>query len=150
MLDPLRQGLLSRMGIQEWQVRRPALLGAEPVPPPMPGTAEAAASSQPSPYLADPLPATQSSHAKHALPAGRLWIVADRLPAPTLLADVCLLLGFSPQEVSLVPSLTPGMVTPLLWLEEVDPAWPQALICPLQPSAAQKRALWQQLRQRLT
>lgn len=146
MLDPLRQGLLSRMGIQEWQVRRPALLGAEPVHTPMPGTAEAAAS----PYLADPLPATQRSHAKHALPAGRLWIVADRLPAPTLLADVCLLLGFSPQEVSLVPSLAPGMVTPLLWLEEVDPAWPQALICPLQPSAAQKRALWQQLRQRLT
>lgn len=148
MLDPLRQGLLSRMGIPQWQVRRPALLGAEPAPEQ--DTAEAAAASPPSQHLVEPLTSQESRHAKPTLPAGRLWIVADSLPAPTLLADVCLLLGFGTQEVSLVPSLDPGMATPLLWLEAADPAWPRALVCPLHPSAAQKRALWQQLRQRLS
>lgn len=148
MLDPLRQGLLSRMGIPQWQVRRPALLGAEPAP--TEDTADVAAPSPPSQLVVEPRINMPSRQAKPPLPAGRLWIVADSLPAPTLLADVCLLLGFGTQEVSLVPSLDPGMATPLLWLEAADPAWPQALVCPLQPSATQKRALWQQLRQRLS
>ena len=39
--------------------------------------------------------------------------------------------------------------SPLLWLTEANPERPDALICPLAPSAAQKRALWQQLRQHL-
>ena len=56
-------------------------------------------------------------------PSGKLWILASRLPA--------------------------GHTPPLLWLEAADPAWPEALICPLTPSPAQKRALWQQLKGRL-
>lgn len=30
MQDPVRQSMLARMGIQSWQLRRPALLGADP------------------------------------------------------------------------------------------------------------------------
>ncbi len=32
MQDPVRQSMLARMGIQSWQLRRPALLGADPAP----------------------------------------------------------------------------------------------------------------------
>ena len=82
-------------------------------------------------------------------PSGKLWILASRLPAPGLLADLCQLLGIGSDEVSLLSSLPAGHTPPLLWLEVADPAWPEALICPLTPSPAQKRALWLQLKGRL-
>lgn len=82
------------------------------------------------------------------MPDGKLWLLAPQLPAQPLLADICQLLGITPEEVSLLGKMPAGE-PPLLWLIEGDPRWPDALICPLAPSAAQKRALWQQLRQRL-
>lgn len=139
MQDPVRQSMLTRMGIQSWQLRRPALLGAAPAP-----------------ELAQN--ATQPGHTAPAtsapLPSGKLWLLAPQLPATTLLADICQLLGMTPDEVSLLSELPPADLqtagaSPLLWLTEANPERPNALICPLTPSAAQKRALWQQLRQHL-
>lgn len=134
----LRQHLLARMGIPSWQLRRPALLaGHQAAPAP---ASEAQASQQ----EAVPAPAVPSEP-----PSGKLWILASRLPAPVLLADLCQLLGIGSDEVSLLSSLPAGHTPPLLWLEAADPAWPEALICPLTPSPAQKRALWLQLKGRL-
>lgn len=134
----LRQHLLARMGIPSWQLRRPALLAgyqATPVP---------ANEPQANQQEAAPAPAVPSEP-----PSGKLWILASRLPAPGLLADLCQLLGIGSDEVSLLSSLPVGRTPPLLWLEAADPAWPEALICPLTPSPAQKRALWQQLKGRI-
>lgn len=134
----LRQHLLARMGIPSWQLRRPALLAgyqATPVP---------ANEPQANQQEAAPAPAVPSEP-----PSGKLWILASRLPAPVLLADLCQLLGIGSDEVSLLSSLPAGHTPPLLWLEAADPAWPEALICPLTPSPAQKRALWLQLKGRL-
>ncbi|MGL6350668.1 MAG: DNA polymerase III subunit psi [Aeromonas sp.] len=129
MQDPVRQSMLARMGIQHWQLRRPALLGNAHQPAAM------AQLSQP----------TQTT--------GKLWVVAPALPAATLLADICQLLGIRPDEVSLIsalPASLPAMSpTPLLWLTADGPDEVTALHCPLAPNAAQKRALWQQLRQHL-
>jgi len=139
MQDPVRQAMLARMGIQGWQLRRPALLGLDPTP----DLAETAAQSgQPAPASSEPLP------------TGKLWLLAPHLPATTLLADICLLLGITPDEVSLLSDLPPADqqtadTSPLLWLTQANPERPDALICPLAPDAAQKRALWQQLRQHL-
>ncbi|PHS84013.1 hypothetical protein AAW02_19340 [Aeromonas dhakensis] len=134
----LRQHLLARMGIPSWQLRRPALLaGHQAAPAP-------ANESQANLQEAAPAPAVPSEP-----PSGKLWILASRLPAPVLLADLCQLLGIGSDEVSLLSSLPAGHTPPLLWLEAADPAWPEALICPLTPSPAQKRALWQQLKGRL-
>ncbi|MGH1410644.1 MAG: DNA polymerase III subunit psi [Aeromonas sp.] len=139
MQDPVRQSMLARMGIQSWQLRRPALLGANPSP----GLEQDA--TQPGQMsLANGTP----------LPGGKLWLLAPQLPATTLLADICQLLGMTPDEVSLLSELPPADLqtagaSPLLWLTEANTARPDALICPLAPSAAQKRALWQQLRQHL-
>ena len=47
-----------------------------------------------------------------------------------------------------MPSLPAGPLRPLLWLTAPDPRWPDALVCPLKPDGAHKRALWQQCRQR--
>ncbi|MBL0533445.1 DNA polymerase III subunit psi [Aeromonas dhakensis] len=134
----LRQHLLARMGIPSWQLRRPALLAgyqATPVP---------ANEPQANQQEAAPAPAVPSEP-----PSGKLWILASRLPAPGLLADLCQLLSIGSDEVSLLSSLPVGRTPPLLWLEAADPAWPEALICPLAPSPAQKRVLWQQLKGRL-
>lgn len=126
LLDPLRQRILVRMGIQSWQLRAPLQTGGEP--------AQATADNVvPAPVL----------------PAGKLWLLAPTLPAPTLLADICSLLGIGPDEVSLLGELPEGANPPLLWLTRADPRWPDALVCPLNPDAAHKRALWQQCRQRL-
>ncbi|WP_324043448.1 DNA polymerase III subunit psi [Aeromonas dhakensis] len=134
----LRQHLLARMGIPSWQLRRPALLaGHQAAPAP-------ANEPQANQQEAVPAPAVPSEP-----PSGKLWILASRLPAPGLLADLCQLLGIGSDEVSLLSSLPAGHTPPLLWLEAADPAWPEALICPLTPSPAQKRALWQQLKGRL-
>lgn len=134
----LRQHLLARMGIPSWQLRRPALLaGHQAAPAP-------ANETQANQQEAVPAPAVPSEP-----PSGKLWILASRLPAPGLLADLCQLLGIGSDEVSLLSSLPAGHTPPLLWLEAADPAWPEALICPLTPSPAQKRALWQQLKGRL-
>lgn len=134
----LRQHLLARMGIPSWQLRRPALLaGHQAAPAP---TNETQANQQ----EAVPAPAVPSEP-----PSGKLWILASRLPAPGLLADLCQLLGIGSDEVSLLSSLPAGHTPPQLWLEAADPAWPEALICPLTPSPAQKRALWLQLKGRL-
>jgi hypothetical protein len=46
--------------------------------------------------------------------------------------------------------LPAGATSPLLWLTAPDPRWPDALVCPLKPDGAHKRALWQQCRQRHT
>ncbi|WAF67253.1 DNA polymerase III subunit psi [Aeromonas dhakensis] len=130
----LRQHLLARMGIPSWHLRRPALLaGHQAAPAP-------ANETQANQQEAAPAP---------AVPSGKLWILASRLPAPGLLADLCQLLGIGSDEVSLLSSLPAGHTPPLLWLEAADPAWPEALICPLTPSPAQKRALWLQLKGRL-
>lgn len=136
MQDPVRQSMLARMGIQSWQLRRPALLGADPA-------------SEPEQHADQTAPATGAP-----LPGGKLWLLAPRLPASPLLADICQLLGITPEEVSLLGELPPADIataqdSPLLWLTEANPERPDALICPLTPSAAQKRALWQQLRQHL-
>lgn len=134
----LRQHLLARMGIPNWQLRRPALLaGHQAAPAP-------ANEPQANQQEAVPAPAVPSEP-----PSGKLWILASRLPAPGLLADLCQLLGIGSDEVSLLSSLPAGHTPPLLWLEAADPAWPEALICPLTPNPAQKRALWQQLKGRL-
>ncbi|MFM4702842.1 DNA polymerase III subunit psi [Aeromonas bivalvium] len=125
MQDPVRQRILARIGIQGWQLRRPQLLAGQ----------ESEAASEAS--------LTQ------APPAGKLWVRAQALPAPALLDDVCRLLGIAPHEVSLLPGIPEQATPPLLWLTEPDPDWPQALVCSLSPDAAGKRALWQQLRQRL-
>ncbi|HDZ8894298.1 DNA polymerase III subunit psi [Aeromonas dhakensis] len=134
----LRQHLLARMGIPSWQLRRPALLAGHQAAP--------APANEPQANLQEvaPAPAVPSEP-----PSGKLWILASRLPAPGLLADLCQLLGIGSDEVSLLSSLPAGHTPPLLWLEAADPAWPEALICPLTPSPAQKRALWQQLKGRL-
>ncbi|ATL94878.1 hypothetical protein CK911_20210 [Aeromonas sp. CU5] len=139
MQDPVRQSMLTRMGIQSWQLRRPALLGAATAP-------------ELEQHVAQP---GQTAPAINApLPTGKLWLLAPRLPVNTLLADICQLLGMTPDEVSLLSELPPAELqaadaSPLLWLTEANPERPDALICPLAPSAAQKRALWQQLRQHL-
>ncbi|TNI20828.1 DNA polymerase III subunit psi [Aeromonas dhakensis] len=134
----LRQHLLARMGIPSWQLRRPALLAGHQAAP--------APANEPQANLQEvaPAPAVPSEP-----PSGKLWILASRLPAPGLLADLCQLLGIGSDEISLLSSLPAGHTPPLLWLEAADPAWPEALICPLTPSPAQKRALWQQLKGRL-
>lgn len=136
MQDPVRQSMLARMGIQSWQLRRPALLGADPARELEQHTSQTA-------------PATSAP-----LPSGKLWLLAPQLPATTLLADICQLLGMTPDEVSLLSELPPANLqtagaSPLLWLTEANPERPDALICPLDPSAAQKRALWQQLRRHM-
>lgn len=139
MQDPVRQSMLARMGIQSWQLRRPALLGADLVPE----------------LAQDAVQPDQTAPATRApLPSGKLWLLAPQLPATTLLADICQLLGMTPDEVSLLSELPPADLqsagaSPLLWLTEANSERPNALICPLTPSAAQKRALWQQLRQHL-
>ncbi|PKQ78739.1 hypothetical protein AOX56_03595 [Aeromonas sobria] len=139
MQDPVRQSMLTRMGIQSWQLRRPALLGAATAPELEQHVAQP---GQTAPAISAPLP------------TGKLWLLAPRLPVTTLLADICQLLGMTPDEVSLLSELPPvelqtADASPLLWLTEANPERPDALICPLAPSAAQKRALWQQLRQHL-
>lgn len=139
MQDPVRQSMLTRMGIQSWQLRRPALLGAATAPELEQHVAQP---GQTAPAISAPLP------------TGKLWLLAPRLPVTTLLADICQLLGMTPDEVSLLSELPPvelqtADTSPLLWLTEANPERPDALICPLVPSAAQKRALWQQLRQHL-
>ncbi len=106
------------------------------------------------PAPANEIPASEQAAAPASAvpsepPSGKLWILASRLPAPGLLADLCQLLGIGSDEVSLLSSLPVGHTPPLLWLEAADPAWPEALICPLAPTPAQKRALWQQLKGRL-
>ena len=139
MQDPVRQSMLTRMGIQSWQLRRPALLGEGPL----------------SGIMETPADSGQSTSAISApLPTGKLWLLAPQLPSTALLADICQLLGVTPDEVSLLSELPPADLPlagqpPMLWLTEANPARPDALICPLAPSAAQKRALWQQLRQYL-
>ncbi|MCH7372640.1 DNA polymerase III subunit psi [Aeromonas sp. MR16] len=129
LLDPLRQRILARMGIQSWQLRAPLQAGGEP--------AQATADN------AVPAPA------QAPLPTGKLWLLAPTLPAASLLADICNLLGIGPDEVSLLGELPEGATPPLLWLTAADAHWPDALVCPLKPDAAHKRALWQQCRQRL-
>ena len=129
MQDPVRQSMLARMGIQGWQLRRPALLGGAPEP-------------------TEPQPASGKQTQEAVMPDGKLWLLAPQLPAQPLLADICQLLGITPEEVSLLGEMPAGE-PPLLWLTEGDPRWPDALICPLAPTGTQKRALWQQLRQRL-
>ena len=139
--DLMRQTLLARMGIQSWQLRRPALLGGHTAPDNQETVTPAPARDAPSVALAQPELDTP--------PAGKLWILAPRLPAPTLLADLCQLLGIAVDEVTLLTRLPAGHRPPQLWLELADPAWPDALVCPLTPTPAQKRALWQQLRSHL-
>lgn len=136
MQDPVRQSMLTRMGIQSWQLRRPALLGEGPAP-------------EHEQHTGQTTPASSAP-----LPSGKLWLLAPRLPPTALLADICQLLGVTPDEVSLLSELPPADQPladqpPMLWLTDANPARPDALICPLAPSAAQKRALWQQLRQYL-
>lgn len=139
MQDPLRQTMLARMGIQGWQLRRPALLGLETIHASVPDSAQDHPTTR----------VTASSS-----PTGKLWLLAPGLPTATLLADICQLLGITADEVSLLSELPPTEGGgegnyPLLWLTQANPEWPHALICPLSPDAAQKRALWQQLRRYL-
>jgi len=137
LLDPLRQRILARMGIPLWQLRARGLPGKP---------AQAAATPHPQVALTaeDAAPPRQPV----AVPTGKLWLQAEALPAPSLLGDICQWLGIGTDEVSLLGELPEGMTPPLLWLTAPDPRWPHALVCPLKPSAAHKRALWQQCRQR--
>lgn len=126
MTDPLRQSLLARMGIASWQLRTPAQLAAV------------------KDSLTEP---TQTPST--AAPDGKLWLVADALPAPRLLSDICTLLAITPEQVRRFnepPSpKAPWAKSTLLWLTAADPRWPAALVCPINPNGQQKRALWQQL-----
>ncbi|MFQ2501309.1 hypothetical protein ACK31U_15625 [Aeromonas caviae] len=140
LLDPLRQRILARMGIPLWQQRGRLLAG---------GTSPDGA-AQPANTPADEVLAPQETA---PLPTGKLWLLAETLPAPSLLGDICRWLGLATDEVSLLsemPSLPAGGALPLLWLTAPDPRWPDALVCPLKPDGAHKRALWQQCRQRHT
>ncbi|MGY6040617.1 hypothetical protein [Aeromonas sp. AE23HZ002T15] len=136
LLDPLRQRILTRMGIQSWQLRAPALLGETK------GAEDAASLAAHQPDAALDTPAVP-------VPSGKLWLLAETLPAPALLGDLCRLLGLETKDVSLIAALPEGVTPPLLWLTAPDPRWPDALVCPIKPDAAHKRALWQQCRQRL-
>lgn len=138
MTDPVRQSMLARMGIQSWQLRRPAMLGVAPAE-------EAEVASTESPQEAIP---------QAPRPAGKLWLLAQALPAATMLEDICQLLAIRTDEVTLLS--TPPEAhwlqqepSPLLWLTEADSRWPDALVCPLAPGSAEKRALWQQLQPHL-
>ncbi|MGS3140439.1 hypothetical protein ACB316_19860 [Aeromonas sanarellii] len=137
LLDPLRQRILARMGITLWQQRGQAL----------PGQAAGA-----TPVTAErPAQDTKNGHPAPSLPTGRLWLQADTLPAPALLGDLCQWLGIGTDEVSLltrIPELPEGTPPPLIWLTAPDARWPDALVCPLKPDGAHKRALWQQCRHR--
>ncbi|WP_281706359.1 DNA polymerase III subunit psi [Aeromonas taiwanensis] len=136
LLDPLRQRILARMGIAVWQLRGQALPGQTPAP--MQEAEPTQAEIGHSPVAA-------------ALPPGKLWLQADALPSPSLLGDICRWLGLGTDEVSLlarIPALPEGTTPPLIWLTAPDARWPDALICPLAPDAAHKRALWQQCRHR--
>ena len=137
LLDPLRQRILARMGIPLWQLRARGL-------PDQPADAAATRQPQVTPAAADAATPRQPV----AVPTGKLWLQAEALPAPSLLGDICQWLGIGTDEVSLLGELPEGMTPPLLWLTAPDPRWPHALVCPLKPSAAHKRALWQQCRQR--
>ncbi|MGL5948056.1 MAG: DNA polymerase III subunit psi [Aeromonas sp.] len=122
MLDAARQRLLARMGISQWQVRHPAVYGL---------SAEA--------------PATPAS----ALPAAKLLLALPSTPAPALLADIAAYLALKPSELVCVTpeALAAGELgSAWLWLAQPDARYPAALHCPAQPTAAQKRALWQQLK----
>ncbi|MGL5812202.1 MAG: hypothetical protein ACRCYW_02550 [Aeromonas sp.] len=136
LLDPLRQRILTRMGIQSWQLRAPALLGGTK------GAEDAASLAAHQPDVALDTPAVP-------IPSGKLWLLAEALPSPALLGDLCRLLGLEAKDVSLIGALPEGVTPPLLWLTAPDPRWPDALVCPIKPDAAHKRALWQQCRQRL-
>lgn len=151
LLDPLRQRILARMGIPLWQLRarglpdQPADAAATRQPPVTPA-ADAAAARQP-----QVTPAAEDAATPHqpvAVPTGKLWLQAEALPAPSLLGDICQWLGIGTDEVSLLGELPEGVTPPLLWLTAPDPRWPHALVCPLKPGPAHKRALWQQCRQR--
>ena len=85
---------------------------------------------------------------------GKLWLLTQALPAATMLEDICQLLDIRTDEVTLLS--TPPEAhwlqqepSPLLWLTEADSRWPDALVCPLAPGSAEKRALWQQLQPHL-
>lgn len=145
LLDPLRQRILARMGIQSWQLRAPLQAGG--ILPALDAVTPAQADAAPAQEIAASMPAAIAPTAP--LPTGKLWLRAEALPAPSLLADICQLLGIGQDEVSLLGELPEGATPPLLWLTAADPRWPDALICPLRPDAAHKRALWQQCRQRL-
>ncbi|HDX8438406.1 TPA: DNA polymerase III subunit psi, partial [Aeromonas dhakensis] len=86
----LRQHLLARMGIPSWQLRRPALLAGHQAAP--------APANEPQANLQEATPVPSEP------PSGKLWILASRLPAPGLLADLCQLLGIGSDEVSLLSS----------------------------------------------
>ncbi|WP_349919481.1 DNA polymerase III subunit psi [Aeromonas veronii] len=133
LLDPLRQRILTRMGIQSWQLRAPALLGETKGPEDTP--------HQPDDIVLDTVAVPA--------PSGKLWLLADTLPVPALLGDLCQLLGLDVKDVSLIAALPDGLTPPLLWLTAPDARWPDALVCPIKPDAAHKRALWQQCRQHL-
>lgn len=150
LLDPLRQRILARMGIPLWQLRARGLPGkpaeAAATQPPVNMAAEDAATQHPPVTLAAEDAATPRQPL--AVPTGKLWLQAEALPAPSLLGDICQWLGISTEEVSLLGELPEGVTPPLLWLTAPDPRWPHALVCPLKPDGAHKRALWQQCRQR--
>ncbi|QJT24050.1 hypothetical protein IBG34_22270 [Aeromonas media] len=149
MLDPLRQRILARMGIPLWQLRAQGLPGkpaqAAATQPPVNMAAEDVATQPPVNMAAEDVAAPRQPL---AVPTGKLWLQAETLPAPSLLGDICQWLGIGTDEVSLLGELPEGITPPLLWLTAPDPRWPHALVCPLKPSAAHKRALWQQCRQR--
>lgn len=151
LLDPLRQRILARMGISLWQLRarglpdQPADATATRQPPVTPAAADAATPRQPVTPAAED---AATPHQPVAVPTGKLWLQAEALPAPSLLGDICQWLGIGTDEVSLLGELPEGVTPPLLWLTAPDPRWPHALVCPLKPGPAHKRALWQQCRQR--
>ena len=55
--------------------------------------------------------------------------------------------GFTLVELMVVLVVV-GLAAGAVILTAPDPRWPHALVCPLKPGAAHKRALWQQCRQR--
>ena len=100
LLDPLRQRILARMGIPLWQQRGRLLAG---------GTSPDGA-AQPANTPADEVLAPQETA---PLPTGKLWLLAETLPAPSLLGDICRWLGLGTDEVSCCPRCLPYPRGPL-------------------------------------
>jgi DNA polymerase-3 subunit psi len=102
LLDPLRQRILARMGIPLWQ-QRGRLPGGRHQPRRRRAAGKHARRRGAGPAGDCPLP------------TGKLWLLAETLPAPSLLGDICRWLGLGTDEVSLLsemPSCPRGPLRP--------------------------------------
>ena len=103
LLDPLRQRILARMGITPGNREADSWREA-PAP--------TAPRAQPANTPADEVLAPQETA---PLPTGKLWLLAETLPAPYLLGDICRWLGLGTGRgllLSEMPSRPAGPLRP--------------------------------------